>query len=120
MYPNHQGKYDAYSIVDVEVVYLTGAVATEENAGHFDAVRHIALKYVDSATTHGMKVPEDGDTRYETVTSLGTSSKDAIDHVLYKASGENTITFNEYKVLNDCFALTSSDHAPHYVDIVLD
>ena len=28
----------AYSIVDEEVVYLTGDVATEENAGHFDAV----------------------------------------------------------------------------------
>ncbi len=110
----------AYSIVDEKVKYLTGTASTAENAGNFDAVRHIALDYVDSATTHGMTRPEQGDTRYETVTSIGSASKDAIDHVLYKACGENTITFNQYKVVDDCFALTSSDHAPHYVDIVLD
>jgi len=109
----------AYKVVDEKNVYLTDVAATAQNAGLLDAVRHIALKYVDRKTTHSIKVPQGGDTRYETVTSLGTGSKDAIDHVFYKAYADSTITFNEYKVVDDCFALTSSDHAPHYVDIVL-
>lgn len=101
-------------------VYLRATeAATADKAGNFEAVRHIALDYVDSNTTHGIKAPEVGDTRYETVTSIAQDSKNAIDHVLYKGCGENTITFNQYKVVDDCFALTSSDHAPHYVDIVL-
>jgi len=106
----------------VYVLYLQGDADTNA-AGGLTPVRHIAKEYVDKTPT-GYKVIEikDGETfvRYGTVVSgVSSYAKGAIDHVLYLAGDNTTVTFNQYKILEDCLSLTSSDHAPHYVDIVL-
>lgn len=77
-------------------------------------VRNIAGYHTPFSAHHAYPTYNKTTGLYTMLYSLTASVGNAIDHIMH--SGED-VTIHSYKILSDPFSLTSSDHAPHYVDI---
>ena len=87
-------------------------------AGGLTNVRGLFTSPTESQVTpfspHHSVTKPDAKGVYSLVTVLNASVAQAIDHIFH--SGD-AVTLHRYRILDDPFSLTSSDHAPHYVDL---
>ncbi len=77
-------------------------------------VRNIAAYHTPFSAHHAYPEVAKASGLYTMLYNLTSPVANAIDHIMH--SGED-VTIHSYKILSDPFSLTSSDHAPHYVDI---
>lgn len=77
-------------------------------------VRNIAAYHTPFSAHHAYPEVAKASGLYTMMYNLTAPVANAIDHIMH--SGE-AVTIHSYKILSDPFSLTSSDHAPHYVDI---
>ncbi len=77
------------------------------------SVRNLAATSTPFSAHHAYPTYDATSKLYTMLYSLTASVSNAIDHIMH--SGE-TVTIHSYTILSDPFSLTTSDHAPHYVD----
>lgn len=77
------------------------------------SVRNLAATHTPFSAHHAYPTYEPISKLYNLVYSLIGNAAGAIDHIMQ--SGE-AVTIHSYTILSDPFSLTTSDHAPHYVD----
>jgi len=77
------------------------------------SVRNLAAYHTPFSAHHAYPTYNKTTGLYSMLYGLTANVGAAIDHIMH--SGD-PVTIHSYKILSDPFSLTSSDHAPHYVD----